>query len=80
MDDIKRARLAWNTRAPILSSREMEILSTVPVDGGCVSIQDGDAGGDGGDGRWQRKSARTVRKFMREGHIPTTALIVAAPD
>lgn len=24
MDDIKRARLAWNTRAPILSAEEME--------------------------------------------------------
>lgn len=26
MDDIKRARLAWNTRAPILSEEEMEML------------------------------------------------------
>ena len=26
MDDIKRARLAWNTRAPILSESEMEVL------------------------------------------------------
>ena len=26
MDDIKRARLAWNTRAPILSAEEMKKL------------------------------------------------------
>ena len=26
MDDIKRARLAWNTRAPILSESELKNL------------------------------------------------------